>query len=112
MLNIVNGINIQIDCKIFGPNVNVIGVDQLGAFARNMQRPNPKTMTVVYGHNSTQTRNRKLILGHRQKGDKLIQFETKNVTFTYRFAESEFNYRNEKQSITAVAFSFDVRLFL
>lgn len=111
MLNIVNAENITVTCKIYGPNVNIMTGGDLNLYAKSSQRSNPKTMTVIYGHNSTQTRNRHVIMGRRQKGDKLIQFESKNVTFMYRFAEAEFNYHNEKQSITAVAFSFDVSSF-
>lgn len=109
MLNIVNGSNVTVSGWIFGPSVNILTDRTLQQYAKNGQRAGPKTMTVVYAHNSTQTRNRKIILGHRQPGDRLIQFESKNVTFMYRFAESEFKYHNEKQFITAVGFSFDVR---
>lgn len=108
MLNIVNGTNVVVTGKISGPSVNVFSGGMLQQMAKNSQRTIPKTMTVVYGHNSTKTRNRKIILGHRQNADKLLQFESKNVTFMYRFAETEFKYHNDKQSITAVAFSFDV----
>lgn len=111
MLNIVNARNVTVTCKIFGPNVNVMTGGDLNLYAKSSQQTKPKTMTIIYGHNSTQTRNRKVILGHRQKGDKLIQFESKNVTFMYRFAETEFNYHNDKQFITAVGFSFDVSVF-
>lgn len=107
MFNIVNGTNVTVTAKIFGPSVSFLTGGHLLMYA-NRSRTNPKTMTVIYAHNSTQTRNRKIILGHRQPGDRLIQFETKNVTFMYRFAESEFKYQNEKQYITAVGFSFDV----
>lgn len=108
MLNIVNGTNVVVRGKISGPSVSVFSGGMLQQLAKTSQRTVPKTMTVVYGHNSTKSRNRKIILGHRQQGDKLLRFESKNVTFMYRFAETEFNYHNDKQSITAVAFSFDV----
>lgn len=66
-------------------------------------------MTIVYGHNSTQTRNQKIVLGHRQPGDRQLNHQSKNVAITYRFAESEFKYEDEQQFFTAVEFSFDVR---
>lgn len=108
MLNVVNGTNVKITGKIYGPSVNVFNSDMLKQIAQSNQRTIPKTMTVIYGHNSTKTRNRKVILGHRQQGDRMIQFESKNVTYTYRFAETEFKYHNDKQYVTAIAFSFDV----
>lgn len=108
MLNIVNGTNVVVTGRISGPSVSIFGGGMVSQITNAGKRTAPKTMTVVYGHNSTRTRNRKIILGHRQNGDRLLGFESKNVTFTYQFAESEFKYFNDKQSITAVAFSFDV----
>lgn len=110
MLSIVNGTNVVVTGKISGPSVNVYSSGMLSQMAKNSQRTIPKTMTVIYGHNSTRTRNRKIILGHRQPKDRPLETIAKNVTFTYRFAETEFEYHNDKQSITAVAFSFDVSL--
>lgn len=109
MLNIVNGTNAIVTGRISGPSVSVLSGSMLQQLGKASKRTAPKTMTVVYGHNSTRTRDRKIILGHRQQGDKLLQFEAKNVTFAYRFAEAEFKYTNDKQSFTAVTFSFDVR---
>lgn len=108
-LNIINGQNITVVGKIYGPSVNLLNADSLQKYALSNSAKNiPKTITVVYGHNTTRTRNRKVILGHRQMGDKLIDFQTKNVTFSYRFAETEFVYNNKYGSITSVGFSFDV----
>lgn len=111
MINIVNGTNVRVTVKIFGPSVSVLTGGDLHLFAKHGQQTIPKTMTVIYAHNTTKTRNRKIILGKRQSGDRLIQFESKNVTFKHRFAETEFKYQNDKQFITAVGFSFDVRYF-
>lgn len=105
-LNIVNGTNVHVTGEIYGPAVSVI--DDLSRFTQHSNHVKPKTMTVVYGHNSTKTRNRKINLGSRQPGDKLIEYQTKNVTLSYRFAETEFVYHDEHKHITSVGFSFDV----
>lgn len=68
----------------------------------------PKTVTIIYGHNTTQTQNRRIILGHRQSGDRLIDFQTNNVTYSYRFPEAELQFHDETKFITSVGFSFDV----
>lgn len=107
MINIVNGTNVRVTGKIYAPAVNVFAKGIQYNFKENTKIP--KTMTIVYGHNSTRTRNRKIVLGHRQPGDRELDSETKNVTITYRFPEFEFQYQNPSHSLTAVEFSFDVR---
>lgn len=117
MLNIVNATNVIVTAELFGPSVS------LTTMTNNFQRgihqsitsKTPKTMTVIYGHNSTQTRNKKIILGHRQPGDRVLTEDRKVVKYKYRFAEAEFKYPEQESSsstkpaITAVEFSFDVR---
>lgn len=111
MLNIVNGTNVVVTGKIFGPKVISYGG---GGIQQVLEKKTPKTMTVVYVHNSTQTRNHKIILGYRQPGDERLDLQQKVVGRKYRFAEAEFKYpiHEESQptsSVTAVEFSFDVR---
>lgn len=105
-INIINGKNVHVVGKIYGPSVNILDADNLMKFG--LLQSTPRTVTIVYGHNATRTRDRKVILGHRQQGDKLIDFQTKNVTFSYRFPETEFIYQNNRSSITSVGFSLDV----
>ncbi|XP_031630808.1 uncharacterized protein LOC116345515 [Contarinia nasturtii] len=105
-LNIVNGTNIHVTCKIYGPSVNLLDAATLGRMSSSTEN-NPKTVTVIYGHNTSKTRNRKVNLGLRQTGDKLINFQRKNVTLSYRFPEAEFECKDKNNSITSVAFSFD-----
>lgn len=62
MFNIINGTNVIVTGKISGPSVNIFSGGMLQQLAKSSQRTIPKTMTVVYGHNSTKTRNRKIIL--------------------------------------------------
>lgn len=108
-LNIINGTNVHVAGKIYGPTVSLLDSDALQNINTfGIAGKNSKTITVVYKQNATQTRNRKVNLGHRQIGDQLINFETKNVTFAYRFAETEFEYHDKSKHITAVGFSFDV----
>lgn len=107
-INIINGINIHVVGKIYGSSVHLLDASTLQKFATAGNTNKPKTVTVVYGHNSTQTRNRKVNLGYRQNGDKLIAFQSKNVTFAYRFAETEFEFHDQQRHITCVGFSFDV----
>ncbi|XP_055316376.1 uncharacterized protein LOC129576024 [Sitodiplosis mosellana] len=105
-LNIINGTNFHVIAKIYGPSVSLIDVGRLQKAAVGDQNT-PKTVTVVYAHNSTQTRNRKVVLGHRQAGDKLIDFQTHNVTFSDRFPEAELQFHDKNKCITSVGFSFD-----
>lgn len=111
MLSIVNGTNVVVTAKIYGSSVVVYGVNGLGD---SIMSKVPKTMTVVYGHNSTRTRDHKIVLGHRQPNDQQLDFQQKVVQYKYRFAEAEFKYPTHEESkpfewITAVEFSFDVR---
>lgn len=107
-INIINGINVRVVGQIYGSSVNLLDAGTFQKFATLGNTNKPKTMTVVYGHNSTQTRNRKVNMGYRQDGDKLIAFQTKNVTFAYRFAETEFEFHDQQKYITCIGFSFDV----
>lgn len=71
-------------------------------------------MTVVYAHNTAQTRNHIIVLGQRQRGDEKLDFQKKVAKYKYRFAEEDFRYPQSDQdtsnpSITAVEFSFSVR---
>lgn len=111
-INIINGTNIHVVGRIYGPSVSLLNVFALqkAASLGVGDRNTPKTVTVVYGHNTTQTRNRKVFLGHRQDGDKLIDFQTNNVTFSYRFPEAELQFHDKNKYITSVGFSFDVSL--
>lgn len=111
MLNVVNGTNAVVTAEIFGPRLQT----HMAGAGYNLGTKKPKTMTIVYGHNSTQTRNRKIVLGNRQPGDRVLDIQTKVVKYKYRFAESEFKYPQQtplpqtpQPSITAVEFSFDV----
>lgn len=106
-LNIINGKNIHVIGSIYGPSVNLIDAATLQKTALGDHNL-PKTVTVVYAHNTTQTRNRKVVLGNRQVGDKLIDFQTHNVTFSYRFPEAELQFHDKNKHITSVGFSFDV----
>lgn len=111
MLNIVNGTNVVVSAKIYGSGVTVYGS---GGMVHSIESKTPKTMTVIYGHNSTRTRDHKIVLGHRQPGDEQLHFEQKIVEFKFNFAEAEFKYPIHDEpkptaSITAVEFSFDVR---
>lgn len=106
-LNIVNGKNIHVIGTIYGNSVNLFDTATLQKAVLGDQNV-PKTVTVVYAHNTTQTRNRKIVLGNRQAGDKLIDFQTHNVTFSYRFPEVELQFHDKNKHITSVGFSFDV----
>lgn len=107
MLNIVNGTNVKVTGKIYGAKVSTFR----GGMANNLPKP-PKTMTVIYGHNSTRTSNRKIILGYRQPGDMLIDTIVKNLTITNHFAETEFQYEKATHFFTAVEFTFAVRQYM
>lgn len=114
ILTIRNASNIEVYASIYGPSVNIFDLYSLHRvdFSKvPLMKSKPKTFTVIYGHNATQTRNRKIILGQRQMGDKMIAFQKKNVTFSYRFAETEFQYQDDTKHITSVGFSFDVGFF-
>lgn len=109
MLNIVNGTNVVVTAKIYGETSTIYQ----GGLVHAIRAKTPKTMTVIYGHNATQTRDHKIVLGHRQPGDEKLDFQKEIVAFKYRFAEAEFKYPTHEESnppsITAVEFSFDVR---
>lgn len=111
-LNIVNGKNIHVRAEVYGPSVNLLDAGSLQKFALTRNQIIPKTMTIVYGHNATKTRNHIVSLGQRQLGDKLIDFQAKNVTLSYRFAETEFEFNDAKKYITSVGFSFDVSFWM
>lgn len=106
--NVVNGTDVHVVGRIYGPSINLLDFDKLRKMTDSVQ--NPKTVTVVYAHNTTKTRNRKVNLGQRQRDDKVLNFQRKNVTFAYRFAEAEFDFKDEHKThyITSVDFSFDV----
>lgn len=107
MLNIVNGTNIRVNCKIFAPSVSVFTGVQQGIHSIINA---PKTMTIVYGQNSTQTQNRIVILGQRQPEDIILDQQRANVTVSqFQFAKHEFEYHNKDAYITAAKFAFDVR---
>lgn len=109
-LNIVNGTDVRVTATIYGSSISLSS--NMGKMNAN-KLIKPKTFTIVYGHNATQTRNRKINLGQRQHGDKLIEFVTKNVTLSIlkRFPEEEFAFYNKQKYITSVGFSFDVSIF-
>lgn len=108
-LNLVNATKISVTAQIYGSSVTI------GSLAMNSgsnSQAKPKTFTVVYGHNNTQTRNRRIHLGQRQAGDRLLEFQHKNVTLPVnifkKFAEDDFVYYGKQQFITSIQFSFDV----
>lgn len=68
----------------------------------------PKSFTLVYEHNSAQTKDRLISIGERQTNDKLLYTASKLVTTTSRFAEDDFQYEDELKSISCIEFSFDV----
>lgn len=110
IINIVNGTTFNVIASVYGSSVNLLGASALQMLPTlNSKQNQPKTFTVIYGHNATQSRDQHVIFGERQMGDKQIAFITKNATFSYRFAETEFEYRDEQKHITSVKFSFDVR---
>lgn len=109
ILSIVNGTNFKVTATLHGSGVNLIDVGMLMK-AIGDKDATPKTFTVVYAHNQTKSLNRKVVLGKRQHGDKMIAFQTKNVTLSSRFAESEFEYADKHKYITSIGFSFDVRV--
>lgn len=109
LINVVNGTDIIVTATIYGPSVSVLGINALHSLPS--QGNKPKTFTVVYGHNATRTRNQHVIFGQRQIGDKQLAFVTKNATFSYRFSETELQYRDEHKHITSAQFSFDVRFY-
>lgn len=111
MLQIINGTNAVVRGDIYVSSIVPFGP---GGLKNVVESKIPKTMTVIYGHNSTQTRNRKIILGHRQNGDIQLSHQTQHVELKYNFPEHEFKYPENGQTsastyITAVAFSFNVR---
>lgn len=111
-INIVNGTDVKVSAAVFGASVSLLTADlnkKSSLLRRN--KSNPKTFTVIYKHNATQTRNRKFNLGYRQPGDKLLQFENKNVTVGFRFAEKEFQFSEKGKYITAIGFSMEVSCF-
>lgn len=113
VINVVNGTEFNVVGTIYGSSVSLLGASALQMLpSLNGKQSTPKTFTVVYGHNATKTRNQHVILGQRQPGDKQIAFESKNATFSYRFAETEFEYHDEHKHITSATLSFDVRLIV
>ena len=69
----------------------------------------PQSFTMIYKHNSKESKNRKISIGKRQPGDKLLKFERKRAGITNRFAETEFKFpRDTSKSLTYVGFTFDV----
>lgn len=110
LINVVNGTSFTVTANIYGSSVRLLGANALHTLPSYGDKP--KTFTVVYGHNATRTRNQHVIFGQRQPGDKQLEFTTKNATFSYRFAETELQYRNEHKHITSAHLSFDVRFSL
>lgn len=106
-ISILNGTNVIVTATIYGSSVRLFDTNALHSLPSVGNKP--KTFTVVYGHNTTRTRNQHVIFGQRQPGDKQLTFDTKNVTFSYRFAETELQYRDDHKHITFAHFSFDVR---
>lgn len=69
-----------------------------------------QSFTIVQIQNSTELKKyRHNAVGHRQPGDKLIYFKSKNIKNTAKFAEDEFIFTGKSnQAITYVGFSFNV----
>lgn len=109
-MNIINATKISVTANIAVFSV-FVGQQSAFNFGGNTQAK-PKTFTVVYGHNATQTRNRRINLGQRQMGDRLLDFQYKNVTLPEKifkkFAEDDFFYNGKHQYITSVQFAFNV----
>lgn len=69
-----------------------------------------QSFTIVQIENSKNPKKyRSNAVGERQPGDKLIYFQSQNVTNTAKFSEAEFIFLGKtQQAITYVGFSFDV----
>lgn len=109
ILSIINGTNFKVTATMYGASVNLFDADSL-IKSLGEKQTKPKTFTVVYGHNSTRSLNRKINIGHRQHGDKMLAFQSKNVSISSRFAENEFEFQDNQKYITSIGFSFDVIL--
>ncbi len=75
-----------------------------------------KSFTVVYVRNATATPSTSTVtkytssIGRRQPDDRLIHFESRNVTNHSRFPSRAFEYTGD-DSITCVKFAFNVSRF-
>lgn len=71
-----------------------------------------KSLVIIYAKNASPTQKpfAQNSIGTRQKGDRLIHFQTRNVTNQSRFPSRSFEYVGE-DSITYVGFSFNVSRF-
>lgn len=70
----------------------------------------PKSFTLIYEHNQTQSNQRQVKIGERQKNDRILDTKVKMVTISSRFAESDFQFDDATKSITCAEFIFDVSL--
>lgn len=108
LINVINAMEFTVSLSIYGPNV-FIG-NTLNVYSAQFK---PKTFTVFYRHNTTQSRNRIFSIGQRQPNDRIIEFQRKNVTLPKdifkKFADDSFSFENPSKYITAIRFSFDVR---
>lgn len=78
---------------------------------RNMENIRFKSLTFIYERNALRSTKPKIYaqnaIGNRQKGDKLLYFESRNVTNISRFPSRGFEYVGNEY-ITFVSFSFNV----
>lgn len=105
-----NATNLNVHALISGFISRLDIEDMLNRYSwiNQKRRFKTKSFTLIYEHNSTQTKERFINIGERQTNDKLIHTESKLVTSVSRFAEDDFQYEDELKSISCVEFSFDV----
>lgn len=108
-INVINGTNVSVTATINGFDSTISSSTLMQIFDQKTYFQ-PKSFTLIYIHNATQSKYRKISIGQRQTGDKLLTFESKNVTISNRFAETEFEFENESTYLTYVGFSFSVSI--
>lgn len=108
-ISVPNARNVTATISLYGFGMNLMPIMSGWPFEKGEN--SLKSYTVVYVKNAT-TINEKTYasnsIGSRQPGDRLIYFESRNVTNVSRFPSRAFEYSGV-DSITYVGFSFNVR---
>lgn len=94
--------------------IYAFGIIELPSFGRWLKDDyDTKSLTFVYKKNSNKSLKTKPFaqnaIGRRRNGDKLVYFESRNVTNASRFPSRAFEYSGNAY-ITYVGFSFNVIL--
>lgn len=111
VFSVYNATDLKIQATLRGIS---IGIDFEGILRRHQfldgryRTFQPRSFTLIYEHNATQTNKRFVAFGERQSGDELINHQTKLVSISNRFAQGELYFEQPGRSITCIEFSFDV----